>query len=226
MNTLTQHTWILENADNFDWLSRYCGEYVDTAWVVHTLFQLPIPSKSNKKVWMKWANTLHENIGMWWESRVQRLIPYSRITESKCGYDIKKWNLKVETKTAKHWNATMLKLPQAERLTKEPWDIYYAFVYYGLRWWVSRSADLPRDARAMHRHLMQKNIFIFPISYIIYLLNILPSISTVNVPFKKVHQTWVSELYQLAQQRWDKTSIINDTVYVVGDIIDYIHPRK
>ena len=213
-----------ENAWSFTQLSQIVWSEVDTTtWEIQDIFtsihtnspwRLITPWFSNNK------NIIRATVWQWWEEQTKKLIPYARSTDTGSLYDIKKWDIKLEVKTTNLWNASVIKTMQVEKLKELPWDIYYSFVFYKIKWWIKPSS-LPNNPTYIRRNLEVDSIFLFPIEYVVYLSNTLPKINTVHTPFTKVHRSWILELFDIAQEKWEKV-IQNGNTYLVWDIIEFL----
>ena len=215
---------IKENASSFTELSQIVWSEVDmTTWEIqdivteephNALLKVKTPWFSNDK------NIIRATIWDWGEKQTKKLIPYARSTNAWDLYDIQKWNIKLEVKTTNLWNASVIKTVQVEKLKEMPWDIYYSFVFYKIKWWIKPST-LPNNPTYIRRNLEVDSIFLFPIEYVVYLSNILPKINTVHTPFTKVHRNWILKLFEIAQEKWEKV-IQNGNTYGVWDIIEFL----
>lgn len=226
LNSLKKLTpGIEKNADSFNELSQIIWSEVDiitweiqdivTKWESNKSWWLEVPWFSNDK------NIIRATVWDWGEKQTKKLIPYARSTNVWDLYDIQKWNIKLEVKTTNLWNASVIKTMQVEKLKEMPWDIYYSFVFYKIKWWIKPSA-LPNNTKAIRRNLEINSIFLFPIEYVVYLSNTLPKINTIHTPFTKVHHSWILKLFKIAQEKWE--NVIKDgNIYAVWDIIEFLN---
>jgi len=203
-------TWNFEtNAHNFSSLSQYSWEIVDNTT---GLISKIIVSKEWrivwKNTWTQWLrdskNSVRNQIWKWGEKQVKKLFPYSRNTPQDYVFDLRIKNTGIEVKTSKVWNASILKIPQIQTLNSLDLNMYYAFVFYDIKWW-GKPSQLVSKKEKIESCLSKRHVFIFPISYIIFAINTLPQIHTIHTPFQKMSLKRTMELYSIAKQRWTWT---------------------